>query len=301
MTDLNELAVFVAVVDAASFVGAARALGMPTSTVSRRVASLEDRLGARLLHRTTRRVGLTEAGERLHARAASVVREAREAERAVRELGGTPRGLLRVTSVPLFAREFLVPVACEYLQRYPEAEVELLGTLRLVDLIGEGFDLAVRAGPLQDSSLMARRLVPGQAVVCASPDYLARHGTPAHPEDLARHDCILRQRRGGDSSIWRFEGGDAPLEIEVRGRLRVSSPELAYEAVRAGLGVARVPAFVAEPALRSGELEHLLEAWALPPLLLHALWPSSRHLSIKVRAFLDLLSERVTSQSPQES
>jgi DNA-binding transcriptional LysR family regulator len=286
VSDLDELQAFVAVVDSGSFVAAAKTLGLTTSTVSRRLAALEDRLDSRLVERTTRRLHVTEAGRRLHARVAPALREVVEAERAVRDQRDVPRGLLRVTSVPLVTRQFLVPTAARYLELHPDTQVEILATRRLVDLVGEGFDLAVRPGPLKDSSLMSRRLVPGHAVVCASPDYLARRGRPERISDLAEHDCISWRPTG---PTWRL--GDEPLEVS--GRLLVNDPDLARLAALRGVGIAQVPVFAAEPDLRAGRLVALLEDEAQTTLRLQAVWPSSRHLSARVRAFLDLLTEQV--------
>ena len=286
MHDLNELQVFAAVVDQGSFVRAAKRLGLTTSTVSRRMAALEDRLDTRLIERTTRRLHVTEAGRRLHARVAPALREVQEAERAVRDLRDVPRGLLRVTSVPTVSHLFLVPTARDYLALYPDTQVEIVATQRVVDLVGEGFDLGVRPGALEDSSLMSRKLAPGHAVVCASPDYLARRGRPQSPDDLADHDCVTW---GFGPARWRF----ADREVEVEGRLKVSDPGLAYDAARAGVGIAQIPAFAAAPQLESGELVALLEEYRPFELRLHAVWPSSRHLSARVRSFIDLLVERV--------
>lgn len=286
MSDLDELRVFVAVVDEGSFVRAAKRLALTTSTVSRRMASLEDRLDTRLVERTTRRLHITEAGRRLHARVAPALREVSEAERAVRDLRDVPRGLLRVTSVPLVSHQFLVPTARDYLARYPDTQVEIVASKRQVDLVGEGFDLGVRPGALEDSSLMSRKLAPGHAVVCASPDYLERMGHPDEPEDLAGHDCVTW---GLGPARWRF----ADRELEVKGRLKVSDPGLAHDAALAGIGIAQVPAFAAAPHLESGRLVALLEDHRPFELRLHAVWPSSRHLSARVRSFIDLLVERV--------
>jgi len=286
MDDLNELQVFAAVVDEGSFVRAARRLGLTTSTVSRRMAALEDRLDSRLVERTTRRLHVTEAGRKLHARVAPAVREIREAERAVRDLRDVPRGLLRVTSVPTVSRQFLVPTARDYLARYPDTQVEILATQRIVDLVGEGFDLGVRPGALEDSSLMSRKLAPGHAVVCASPAYIARKGRPESPDELVHHDCVTW---GIGPARWRF----ADREVEVEGRLKVSDPGLAHDAALAGIGIAQVPAFAADPQLESGRLVALLEEFRPFELRLHAVWPSSRHLSARVRSFIDLLVERV--------
>jgi DNA-binding transcriptional LysR family regulator len=301
MTDLNEILVFVKVAEKGSFIGAARALKMPTATVSRRIASLEARLDTQLLQRTTRNVGLTHEGERLYLRAAPVIREALEVEQTVLATRQQPKGLLRITSTPLFAKAYLMPVASRYLQRYPEVEVDIVATTQTINLIEEGFDLGIRAGKLQDSSLIARRLSPGHSVICASPDYLARHGKPEKAADLLAHECILFAPSGRKSTDWHLETLDGPLTLTVNGRLKLNSHELACHAAIQGAGIAKIPAFVAAPEIKAGRLCSLLDNLTPSPLFLNAVYPSQRQLSVKVRQFIDLLVEYIeTEQAAQE-
>jgi DNA-binding transcriptional LysR family regulator len=291
MIDLNELMVFVKLAETGSFIGASRALNMPTATVSRRIASLEARLGLRLVHRTTRKVGLTDEGERLFLRAAPVVRETLEVEQSLFDFRQEPKGLLRVTSTPLFAKEYLTPVISEFLRLYPEVEVDLVATTRTVNLIEEGFDLGVRSGKLQDSTLMMRKLTLGKSVICASPDYIERHGKPSNFEDLLDHQCILFTPQGRKFAGWDFETQEGLINLQVTGRLKVNSHELACSAAIKGAGIAKVPAFIAEPEINANRLHLLLDTSEEPALTLFAVYPSHRQLSIKIRKFIDLLVE----------
>lgn len=289
---LDEMAVFVSVVSAGSFTAAAKALSMPNSTVSRRVANLEARLGVRLLERTTRSMRLTEVGEEFYARATAVVRDARDAEAAARERDSVPRGLLRISAPALFSQAKLLPAVVEYLRRFPECEVDLVPTARRVDLVSEGFDLAFRGGDLDDSSLVARKLDLGPAVICASPAYLSNRGTPERPSDLASHDCICWGSHSGPT--WQFQRA---RPVDVRGRLTVGTPELAHAAALRGAGIARLPGFLIQPDVAEGRLVPLLQRWAGSTVFLHALFPSKRHLSPKIRAFLDIVEAQLANDA----
>ena len=289
MIDLNEMQVFVKLAETGSFIRTSKALKMPAATVSRRIASLEQRLDVRLVHRTTRHVGLTDEGQRLYLRAAPVIREALEVEQSVLAMQTEPRGLLRITSTPLFAREFLSPVIATFLQNYPDVEVDLVATTRRVNLIDEGFDLGFRSGPLEDSSLKMRHLFPGQSVICASPDYIARHGRPKDLEDLANHECIIFAQPGQTMFEWCFDSKNGTLKLPVDGRLKVNSLELACDAAIKGVGIAKIPAFIAEPEIKANRLCLLLEGKTESLLTLSAVYPAHRQLSVKIRNFLDLL------------
>ncbi|EGM68060.1 LysR family transcriptional regulator [Shewanella sp. HN-41] len=293
MIDLNEMLVFVKLAETGSFIQASRALKMPAATVSRRIASLEQRLDVRLVHRTTRHVGLTDEGQRLFLRAAPVIREALEVEQSILAMQPEPKGLLRITSTPLFAKEFLSPTIARFLQRYPDVEVDLVATTRRVNLIDEGFDLGFRSGPLQDSSLKMRHLFPGQSVICASPDYIAQHGRPEKLEDLQTHDCIIFAQPGRTMIEWSFDTDKGPLKLPVNGRLKVNSLELACNAAVNGVGIAKIPAFIAEPEIKANRLCLLLEGMAESSLTLFAVYPAHRQLSAKTRKFIDLLIEHM--------
>ena len=295
MADLNEMAVFESVVRAGSFTAAARSLGVSKSSVSTRIARLERRLGARLLHRTTRRMALTDIGADYHQRCARIVAEAEEADHAAADSRLVPYGTLRITAAYLFGDAFLSPVVSEYLVRYPDVAVDLMLAERLVDLIEEGFDMAIRIGPLEDSTLTARGLGAAQMIYCASPDYVRANGAPATPEALGDHQCIVV----GNSprSRWPFAAPRGPMTVPVRGRLTVNSLIMGRDAARAGRGIAYLPAFLCEDELGRDELRVVLREWLPEPYPIAAVTPSHRHLSAKVRCFLDLLIER-TSPSP---
>ncbi len=284
--DLNQMLVFDAVVREGGFTAAARALDQPKSTVSKRVAELEARLGVRLLHRSTRRVRLTEEGAAYHERCRRIVHEAEDADRAVQDSAGAPRGLVRLTA-PAATAGFLSPIAAHFLRAHPGVSLEIQLLDRRVDLIQEGFDLAIRAGPMRDSSLVARRLGTSERCLVASPAYLAARGAPRHPRDLRRHECI---RTEAGAVAWRFERGRRKLAVPVAGRYVASSGQLARDGALAGLGIASVPRFVAAPDLAAGRLAAVLPDWPLRRGELHLLYPSGRQLSPRVRALIDLIA-----------
>jgi DNA-binding transcriptional LysR family regulator len=287
---LHDIAVFTKVADAGSFTAAARALDMPKSTVSRRVANLEEALGVRLLHRTTRKVRLTDDGRAYAERCRRAIADLDEAERLLTARRAEPRGTLRVTAPVDFGEQYLGPIVAEYLRRHEDVRVEVELTPRVVDLVEEGFDVAIRLGALPPSALIARRLRGGGAHLYASPRYLARRGAPRTVDDLARHDCIAF-RRGGRTS-WTLQGPSGERTIERPARLVVNHLPLAREAAVAGLGIAVLPGYLGEDAVRAGRLRRVLSRWATADTPVHAVYPSARQLSAKVRAFLDLLVER---------
>lgn len=289
-TDLNPLLVFVHVVQAGSFSEAARRMNMPKSTVSRKVSELEERVGGRLVQRTTRKLGLTDAGRVLFERIAPAMSELEEAEQAVAGLHGAPRGLLRV-AVPLSVR-ILGPIVAEYLERYPEVEVEMVCSDRRVDLVEERFDVAVRAGALADSTLVARSLGTAKAMLVAAPSYCKRHGTPKAPAELGDHACIAFGG-GATPHVWILESAGKRVEVRVRPRLTVNDLEIVREAVLAGVGIAWLPQLVCADDLRKRRLRHLLVDWCLAEIPVHVLYPTRRHLSPKVVAFVDLVAKRI--------
>lgn len=285
--DLNEMLVFTRVVQAGSFVGAARQLNMPKTTVSRRVSALEERLGARLLHRSTRKLRLTDVGQTFFGHAERVIAEAEEAELAVIRLQEVPRGLLRVTAPMNFG--FLNASLATFLQTYCEVQLELVCTDRVVDLISEGFDVGLRAGPLADSSLMARRVGTLQSYLVASPAFLEHHGAPQDPEALAHLDAVVFSAGIGSTGTWRLRRHDEELTVSPRTRFRVNDFDFLDEAVLSAFGIALMPSFRCEPHLHAGRLVRLLPDWSSPDLPVHAVYPTRRHLSPKVKALLDHL------------
>lgn len=289
---LDALGVFEAVVRLGSFTAAADELGLAKSTVSGRVSSLEDQLGARLLQRTTRSLRPTEEGARLHAHCQRMVAEAKAAVEAVHAAAEEPVGTLRVTCPRLFGYAFLGSVISEYLRRHPRADVQLHLSERSTALVEEGFDLALRIGAPAESSLVVRRL--GAAAMCfvAAPAYIARAGAV---EELGDHDVIAVSR--GGPVAWPLRDGDAVQAVPMKGRLQVNSLVVARASALDGVGIAFLPRFLVRDDLASGALVEVLEGRAPPPMPICALYPSRRQLAPRVRAFLDLLIDR-TAQAP---
>ena len=289
MADLNALQVFAKVVQMGSFTGAARALRMPKSTVSQRVSELEARLGARLLQRTTRRLGLTDSGRVYYDHCTEILAAVEHADRAVTNLQESPRGSLRMT-VPASA-QFLGPVFSTFLARCRGIQLEVLFTDRLVDLIEESYDLAIRAGALSDSTLIARNLGAVQFVLVASPRYLKKRGRPRSPRELAKHDCLVFGV-GTQPRVWRLsQDGDAH-EVSLTPTLSVNDLDVLQVGAINGNGVALLPAFRCTEDLRAKRLEQVLPTWSAPPQPIHAVYPSIRHLSPKVKAMLDHLLQQ---------
>ncbi|MFT5443896.1 MAG: DNA-binding transcriptional LysR family regulator [Myxococcota bacterium] len=295
---LIEMRVFVRVARLESFARAARELRMSSTAVSRRVNGLEEALGAKLLQRTTRRLSLTTVGRAYLERAEGVLAELAELEEAVTEQHASPSGLLRVAAGVSFAHEQLSPLLPEFLRRYPELTLELDLSDRPVDLIADGIDVAVRIGKLEDSSLVARRLAVSSSALVASRSYLAAHGRPSGPAELADHECIidLNQQRA-----WRFVGPDGEESFEPAGRLRVNNAHAVLRAVRDGFGIGLVPTFVSGTALTEGSVETVLDGYEVAPVTLNAIYPASRSLSSRVRVFVDFLAESFGSPPSWDS
>jgi DNA-binding transcriptional LysR family regulator len=290
--DLNQTLAFAMVVQSGSFTRAARALALPKSTVSRRVSELEERLGARLLQRTTRRLSLTDVGRVYYDHCRRILAEMQAAEASVADAQTGPRGLLRLTAPLGF--DFLGPIMVEFLRLYPDVRLQTLCTDRLVNLVEEGFDLALRAGALADSSLVIRNLGRRRALLCASPHYLERRGLPTTPRAIERHDCVVFGSHP-TAATWRLESGDESVELKLQPRLVVNDPDLLREAAVAGMGVTLIPAARCAGDVRRGRLRRVLPAWRSAELPIQAVYPSTRHLSPKVRAFIDLLDRRLDS------
>ncbi len=288
---------FVAVAEAGSLTAAARRLGLSKSVVSRRLSDLEDSLGVRLVNRSTRRLGLTEAGLQFHERCRRILAEldaaAEEAAAGTADLAGT----LRVAAPMSFGTQHLAPAVVAFLVAHPRVDITLDLDDRQHDLVQEGIDVAVRIGRLADSALVARRLTSMRLITCASPAYLESAGRPDHPRDLAGHRCVVYSNVAAGAE-WQFQIDGAPRSVRVGGPLRVNNGELLMCAARAGLGIARVPSFLAAPLLRTGELVPLLEAYQLAPIGVHAVYPGHRHLASKTRAFIDFLAQRFADPPP---
>ncbi len=291
MDRLQSMALFVRVAELGSFSQAARQLGMSKSAASKQVAALEERLGVRLLNRTTRRLALTEVGAVYRDHCVRVVVEADEADLAASRHSSTPRGRLRVNAPMTFGFLQLAPLLPAFLTAHPAIQVELSLNDRVVDLIEEGFDLAVRIGRLADSSLIARRLATTGFVCAAAPGYLARAGRPAAPADLARHNCLrytLRPQPEG----WSFVRGGETVTVRIAGSLEANNGDALLAAACAGLGIVWLPDFIAAAEIAAGALVRLLPEWETPTLPIHAVFPAQRHPSAKLRAFVDFLATR---------
>jgi DNA-binding transcriptional LysR family regulator len=297
-THLNDILVFMAVVDAGSFIAGGRALGLTRSAAGKAVARLEDRLGARLLNRTTRALSLTDEGRTFHEHGAQILAAIDHAESSVSGERGTPRGVLRVTLPDAFGRLVVLPVLRQYLEAWPELQVEVSFTDRLVDLVEEGFDLAVRIGGADlDAGLVSRVVATSRPYLCASPAYLARHGEPASADDLAGHDCLLFSSRTRRQS-WRLRDPDGQwVKAEGRSRLRMDSGEAIRDAAVAGLGIGLLPAFLVDEDLAAGRLRTVLPAVDLGEVKIVAIYPTRRHLEPRVRRFIDLLVQALGARS----
>lgn len=290
MIELTDMAVFVAVVERGSFSAAAGELKLSKPVVSKRVARLEDRLGARLLNRTTRRLSLTEAGATYFEKARHIVAQVEEVESAVSDFQVAPKGTLKVTTGMSFGTLHLGKLLPDFMARYPDLKVELSLNDRVVDLVEEGVDLAVRIGHLEDSSLMARRLAPAQVAICASPSYIAQYGRPMHPADLADHNCALYtyKRVMGE---WKVIGPEGHVTAKVDGRLRTNNGDVILESLLAGQCVAALPTFIVGPYLCEGRLEKVLPGYEMDGGGVYAVYPPGRHVPAKVRLFIDYLAE----------
>jgi len=292
------LAVFTKVVELGSFARAAERLTLSTSAVSRQVADLEGHLGVRLLNRTTRRLSLTESGAAFLERAVQLLADLEEAESAVTATALVPRGTLRLSAPITFGERYLAPAIADFVAKYPEVKLDCELSDRFVDLVEEGFDLAVRIGRGGSGTLIARRLGAVRLICHASPDYLGRFGTPQVPEDLARHRCLtyayLTTR-----DTWEFrDPSGAERTVRVSGPVHSNSGRLLVVLAAHGMAVCMEPDFAVRDELLAGRAIPILTAFEPPPIAVYAVYPSRRHLSAKVRAFVDFLAERFAGTPP---
>ena len=290
MDRLLAMEAFVRAADGRSFSQAARQMRLSKSVVSRQIAALEAALGARLLQRTTRTLTLTEAGRLYLERARRVLAEVEDAERSVGQLSDAPRGQLRVSAPMSFGFLHLAAAIPAFLARHPDVTIDMSLTDRFVDLVEEGFDVAVRIGRLRDSSLIARRLAPSRLVVCGSPDYLARRGVPRVPADLAAHECLHNTNIEGQ---WAFATPDGGVQmVDVAGRLSANNGDALQAAAREGAGLVYLPSFIVGGDVQAGRLVSVLDEFTTTGATVNAVYPHARHLSPKVRVFVDFLAER---------
>lgn len=284
--------VFVQVVDAGSFTRAADVLRLPKASVTTLLQGLEAHLRTKLLNRTTRRVSVTADGAAYYERCVRILAEVEETESALTRTRTAPHGRLRVDVPASFGRHLLVPALPEFFERYPEIRLEVGCSDRPVDLLEEGVDCVVRGGEQSDSSLVARRVATYPFLTCATPEYVARFGVPSHPRDLERHRCIRYfMPKTGRIAEWSFADAGEQITPSVEAFVALNDGEAYAAAGLAGLGVMHAPSFLVDDALADGRLVRLLEGWTTDPLPVYVMYPQNRHLSAKVRAFVDWVAE----------
>jgi DNA-binding transcriptional LysR family regulator len=294
--DLNDVAVFARVVETGSFTRAAAQLGLPKSAVSRKLARLEEALGVRLLQRSTRRLSLTEAGARYHAEAATALAALSEAAEQVTELQDEPAGRVRITAPPDLAYDYLTEPIASFCRRYPKIRVELLLTARIVDLVAEGVDFALRAGGLRDSSLVARRITTSRQVMFATRGYLARRGVPREPEDLEQHDCVLFRPENGKNK-WTLRGPRGERTVTVTGPVAADDVRFVGQLTASGLGIGRVPTLIC-PDHPDRDLVRVLPEWDSAGGALSLVHAPTRHVPQRVQLLREHLFEELKKALP---
>jgi DNA-binding transcriptional LysR family regulator len=293
MDNQGEMGIFAKVVDEGSFSAAAALLNLTPSAISKQISRLEDRLGVRLLHRTTRRLSLTEEGNAFYQGCVRVLADIEEAERSVTQMRAAPRGTLLVNASIAFAQRQIVPLIPEFLARYPHIRVRMTLSDTVVDLVEEGVDVAIRIAEMADSSMIARKLAPHRRVVCASPTYLEKHGTPATPDDLIHHNCLALSLRSSLNE-WEFEGPEGHRTVRVSGNFEANNVEALRKAAVAGLGLLRITSFAVAADIKLGRLVPVLtDCMPEERSSVFVVYPHNRHLSPKVRAFVDFLVETI--------
>lgn len=297
MENFAAIPVFVTVIETGGFSPAARLLGISKSAVSKRVTQLEEQLGVKLIHRTTRQLSLTEAGEHFYQHARIAHEAAKNAQDAVTQLQGEPQGRLRINSPMSFGRLHLAPLIPVFLKRYPKITIDMVMDDKVLDLIGEGFDIAIRSGELPSSSLIARKLAPLNSVLCASPDYLKTHGKPEQLEHLKDHNCLIFTH-SNDVKEWTFMKNGTTQAIDIKGNYQVNNSEALREALLQGAGIGRLPTFIAGPDIKAGRLIPLFEEYQMPAKTIYAVFPERQYLPAKVRAFIDFAIEYFGGDQP---
>ncbi|BCX80952.1 hypothetical protein MIT9_P0530 [Methylomarinovum caldicuralii] len=293
MDKLTSMKVFARVAKHGSFAAAAKELGISRAMATKHVMHLENSLGVRLLNRTTRKISLTEAGAAYLERCQQILEDIEETELAVTQLQTEPQGLLRISTPPFFGTFHLAPTIAAYLKQYPKVRVDLVVRGGLVDVVAEGLDLAIRLGEQPDSSLIARRLASSPRVVCGAPEYFKKYGRPRHPQDLREHNCLVNW--GFEPhDLWRFTDPDGEaITVKVAGNLQANTADPLRLAAIHGLGLVVLPTYIAGQDLEKKRLEPVLEDYEMAPMDIYAVYPHRRHLSAKVRTFLDFLAERL--------
>ncbi len=300
MDRLEAMSILLEAVEAGSLSAAGRKLGMPLASVSRKVSDLEAHLKTRLLNRSTRRLTLTDAGQSYVAACKRILEEVGEAERAAAGEYSAPKGDLSITAPIVFGRLHVLPVVSAFLAAYPEVDIRLALADHLVHLLDDHIDLAVRIGPLADSSLVARQLGTVRRVICARPAYLARHGTPQTPADLNAHECVSFAAPAGPA-LWAFGSGKSEILMPIRSRLAVSTAEAAIDAAIAGIGLTRVFSYQVAQAVRDGRLDLVLRPFETPPWPVSLVHGGQGLLPLKLRAFLDFAGPRLRDRVSQSA
>ncbi len=295
MDKLNSMQHFVEVVTRGSFTGAAEKTGLSRSQLSKSVMQLESFLGARLLNRTTRKISLTEIGEIFFERCTDILQEVEEAEAVAREMTDKPGGTLHLAAPTSFGVRHLQELLPQYLQAYPNVQLKLSLSDRFIDVVEEGFDLVIRITELADSSLISRRIAPCKRVLCASPEYLDRIGTPRVPQDLSIHRCLVYSN-SLKPDTWELHGPDTVESVRINGPFCSDNGDVLQAAAVAGLGITLLPTFIVGEDLQSGRLQQVLEDYSPPEISINAVFPSRKFMSAKVRSFIDFLSSHYSDE-----
>jgi DNA-binding transcriptional LysR family regulator len=289
--ELPDLMTFVAVADANSFTGAAQELGVTHSVVSKRIQRLEATLGARLLHRTTRKITLTETGLALYERCSQIKKDIEEATSAVTAISQKPLGTLRVNAPMSFGQLHLVSAAADFMKLYPDVNIECILGRQYANLLEEGLDISIQIADLPDSSFVAKRIANSNTIVCASPEYLRKNEVPRYPHDLKNHNCLLYQQRKLEHR-WHFIENKLDINVRVEGDFKVNSSQALVKAAEAHLGIARVANYLISNQIANGTLIPILKEFSPKHVGVHAVYPHQRHLAAKVKVFIEFLTER---------
>ena len=291
MDKLNSIRAFTKVVQHSSFAAAARDLRLSRSAVSKHVIELEQELGVQLLSRTTRSVTATENGQAYYERCLAILSDLEEADLSATRLQAEVRGLLRINAPMSFGTLHLARAVADFMEKYPDLRIQLLLSDQQVDPVQEGFDVTLRIADLPSSSMIARRIAPARRAICASPSYLARHGTPKHPDDLRGHACLTYGHLATGNQ-WKLTGPDGDHWIAIPWTLCINNAEVLRDAAVQGRGIALLPTFIAGADFQQGRLATILPGYQAPEISIYAIYPETRHLSLKVRVFIDFLVER---------
>ena len=292
----GSMKMYVAVVDGGSFAAAADKLEMSRAMASKQIQKLEEHLGTRLLNRTTRRLSLTETGRAFYERSLQIIGDVEEAEQIAGQMTRRPQGVLRVTLPLSYGQHRLAAIIGDYTQAYPQVQLDISLSDRKIDLVEDGLDLAIRIGALPQSDLIARKIGGVHSVVCAAPAYIARHGAPRTPAELAGHACLGYTLSGGGTD-WRMEGPDGPLTVAISGPIRADNGDIIRLAALGGAGILFQPQFIVDDDLAAGRLVRLLPQWQSAELGVYAVYPSRKHLSAKVRTFVDFLASALAGNA----